>query len=407
MRILVVTWAWPPIGRMGIMRPMGMAREWKKRGHEIHILTGPGDRGGEYSPDLIGRARDLCVEVHRAPAPGIPKLAQLDSWRAVPSEIRPISAVRQILGQWKGFPDLQRSWIHAAIEVVLTAHKKTPFDVVWTTSPPESVHFIGRRMALAGIPWVADFRDPWSDYFLARWDPISRMAIDAISRWLLKHASAITAASEGIAGSIGRGSGRRVNCIRNGFDPCEITPTSILERTLGYFGRLEPRAQRPDRLWEGMRLARKAGHRWHVEFHLTAGGSGGATVVPPPDMSEDVKVTGTIPYDESLRRMSALTALMVLVLESRAGDQIVPGKLYEYVGIGRPVLVCAPQGYEARRLVEETGTGVGAWTDVEIYQAMERLQRFEIDVNGRKGLSREAAAGAAEEILRMAADGVG
>jgi hypothetical protein len=70
----------------------------------------------------------------------------------------------------------------------------------------------------------------------------------------------------------------------------------------------------------------------------------------------------------------------------------VTGKLCDYVGSGRPVLVCAPSGYEARRLVESTGTGVGAWGETEIAEALDRLETFAISEPGRASLSRQAAA---------------
>jgi len=71
MRILIVAWSWPPIGRIGALRPLGLAREWSAQGHEVHVITGPGDRGGEYAPDLEVRTNSSGAEVHRAPAPGL------------------------------------------------------------------------------------------------------------------------------------------------------------------------------------------------------------------------------------------------------------------------------------------------------------------------------------------------
>jgi hypothetical protein len=93
-----------------------------------------------------------------------------------------------------------------------------------------------------------------------------------------------------------------------------------------------------------------------------------------------------------------MTGLLVLAWETRGGETSVAGKLYEYVGSGRPVLVLAPSSFEARRLVEDTGTGLGAWEEGEIVEALRRVEGFVPSAEGRDGLSR---ARAAERLLEL------
>jgi hypothetical protein len=395
MRILIVAWSWPPIGRIGALRPLGFAREWSARNHEVHVVTGPGDRGGEYAPDLEAQALSSGAQVHRAPAPGLvrtdaarPAFALSAAEQLVP---RQVSRARQILAQWRTFPDQQRSWIGPASQAALAQHRETAFDVVWSTSPPESVHYVAR--ALVGVPWVADFRDQWSDYLLGRWDPISRWVIDGISRRVLSRAFAQTGATEGVCRSLRRATGRRTICIRNGFDPVEHSGGQVSSRRLGYFGCIDPRTQYPDRLWTPLRILRDKGRPWELEIFLTPGGGGSARIEPPDDLRHLVRVSPPLPYAEALQAMQRMTALLVLAWEGRGGETQLPGKLYEYVGSRRPVLVCAPPGFEARALVETTGVGLAAWGVGPIVDALERLECFVPDDGGRESLSRCHAAG--------------
>lgn len=404
MRILIVAWAWPPIGRVGALRPLGMAREWVAAGHEVHVLTGPGDRGGEAAPDLLPLAAASGARVHRADAPGLPLAT---SAKPVSSKPRRISRLRQVIGQWRGFPDLQRCWIGPARAEASRLVSTQRFDVVWSTSPPESVHFVARHVARHGVPWVADFRDQWSEYLLARWDPVSRMAIDRISRWALSEAAAIVANSEGVALSIRRTTGRDVVCVRNGFDPVEPARALVFPRTLGYFGRIDPLMQRPERLWPALRQARETGDAWRVRFYLTGGGGGGLAPAVPSDLASLVETRAPLPHPEAVREMQRMTALLVLGWEVRGGDAPVAGKLYEYVGSGRPVLVCAPPHYEARRLVEESGTGVGAWSATEIAEALRRLEHLRVPEESRRAFSRETSARQLLEVLRRASSSAG
>jgi hypothetical protein len=374
-----------------------LAREWVRAGHEVDVVTGPGDRGGEYAPDLVAYADESGAGVYRAPAPGIPQTkSQRAAFSQRPEDLvirKPVSRLRQLLSQWKSFPDLQRSWIAPGIELARSLHSRRRYDLVVSTSPPESAHYIGQALAADGLPWVADFRDQWSGYLLARWDPVSRWLIDRIATRVLASATLVTGASEGVAASLSRATGRRAECIRNGYDFSPQREISARPRSLGYFGRVDPLAQRPQRLWEPLRRVRHAGRSWSLDFYTAPGGGGGAAISVPPDLTDIVQVHALIPHAAALLCMQEMAALLVLAWEVRGGDETVAGKLYEYVGSGRPVLVCAPAHFEARRLVEATSTGIGAWGVDEITAALERLDAFSPDPEGRASLSRAHAAG--------------
>ncbi len=403
MRILIVTWAWPPVGRVGALRPMGMAREWVRSGHVVHVVTGPGDRGGEYSPDLEELASATGALVHRAPAPGVAGPAE----RRHPHQTTvldlvarpPVSRPRQLLSQWRHFPDQQRSWIRPALAVTREILRSTPIDVVWTTSPPESVHFVGRELARQGIPWVADFRDPWSDYFLARWDPLSRWLVDRIASRVLRPASALTAASEGIARSVGRTTHVRPIRVYNGYDEQVRADEPFAPRSLGYFGRVDPRDQHPERLWQALRAVRAGNAPWALDFFLAPGGGGGASLRVPDDLRQSVTVHPTVPHEAALEAMRRHAALLVLGLESARGADIVPAKVFEYAGAGRPVLVVAPSHFEIRQLVESRRIGVGAWETDELARALNSLETFRVDEAGRQSLSRRSAAAMALALI--------
>jgi hypothetical protein len=102
--------------------------------------------------------------------------------------------------------------------------------------------------------------------------------------------------------------------------------------------------------------------------------------------------------------MQKMTALLVLAWEGRGGETQLPGKLYEYVGSGRPVVVCAPAGFEGRTLVESTRVGLGAWGDDEIVEALSRIESFIPNPAGREGLTR---ARSAEQVLSLFEAAVG
>lgn len=383
-----------------------MAREWNLAGHEVHVLTGPGDRGGEYAPDLGPAAEASGATVHRADCPGLARPAmQRPAYEGNTADlVAPrISRLKQILSQWKSFPDLQRSWIRPAAALGIDLHRRHHYDVVWSTSPPESVHFVGRELARAGVPWVPDFRDQWAEYLLARWDPASRWVIDRVTARLLSTAAAVTANTEGVAASIRRASGRDVVCVRNGWDPAPETHGTVRPRTLGYFGRVDPRFQHPERLWEPLRELRRRTRPWTVDLFAAPGGGGGSAIPVPPDLTPIARVHAPLPHPLALAEMQRMGALLVLGWETDGGDAAVAGKLFEYVGAGRPVLAVAPPHYEVHRLVESSGLGRGAWTPDELVLALQSLESFQVSREGRLALSRRKAAIDLAAVLATAA----
>jgi hypothetical protein len=156
--------------------------------------------------------------------------------------------------------------------------------------------------------------------------------------------------------------------------------------------------QRPDRLWGPLRTLKARGRPWTVEFYAAPGGGGGAEIRPPEDLRDQVRVLPPLPHPRALRAMQAMTALLVLAWETRGGETSVAGKLFEYVGSGRPVLVCAPSGFEARTFVESTGTGIGAWGEAETVDALVRLEGYVVAPAGRGGLRRRRSA---EQLLAL------
>jgi hypothetical protein len=215
---------------------------------------------------------------------------------------------------------------------------------------------------------------------------------------VLSRSLALTAATEGVCRSLRRATGRAALCVRNGFDPVERDDRPPSPRRLGYFGCIDPRTQRPERLWVPLRTMRGHERPWELDLFVSPGGGGSARVEPPGDLKELVRVRAPLPHSDALKTMQVMGALLILAWEGRGGEAQLPGKLYEYVGSGRPVLVCAPAGFESHDLVQSLGLGIGAWGDGPIVDALHRLEGFVPDPRGRETLSRRHTA---EQLLSL------
>ncbi len=74
-------------------------------------------------------------------------------------------------------PDPRRFWITPSVKYLLSRLKTEHINAIITTGPPHSLHFIGKQLQeKTGIPWLADFRDPWT-----RWVFLKSFRVSAVS----------------------------------------------------------------------------------------------------------------------------------------------------------------------------------------------------------------------------------
>jgi glycosyltransferase involved in cell wall biosynthesis len=241
------------------------------------------------------------------------------------------------------------------------------FAAIFTTAPPFSTHLIGNRVARSRhLAWVAEYRDNWTA------NPLYRRAAPA--QWLnrrleqrcLAAAGAVVVVSDAAAAELREafpGIASRVHVARNGFDPDDLpepAPRPALFE-IAYAGSLDERRDpRPflaalagltaasPQLREASRL-RLIGRvsNWVVEAAAAAIGA------------ERVTFDGLLPHRETLARASRAAVLLGITTRAEAGGAGFTSKLFEYLGLRRPVLMLAPAG-PARDLVQRSGGGLVA-----------------------------------------------
>ena len=163
LRILVISYYFPPLNSIASHRPYSWAAAWSAAGHEVHVLT-----TDKYAFDgTLDLEYDLSAfQVHSvgymSRAPRAQAIRHGDPPDAAQRWDRFKLATRRVrlgLGMYGEIAWLAyRPLLARALELA----RGRRFDFVITTSPPEVVHFVGHALQRkAGIPWVADYRDLW------------------------------------------------------------------------------------------------------------------------------------------------------------------------------------------------------------------------------------------------------
>ena len=156
-RILLISYAFPPNASAGAVRSERFARYLPKFGWGVDVIT-------------ICRRRDMYQDENRlhtlGPNVSVSFTRSPDPWLWLrdkkPNNIM-MRATRSALMQLFSFPDHMLLWIPFAVKSGLDILKKKRNRAIYSTSPPHSSHLAGLFLSrMTGIPWIADFRDPWS-----------------------------------------------------------------------------------------------------------------------------------------------------------------------------------------------------------------------------------------------------
>ncbi len=264
-----------------------------------------------------------------------------------------LSRLAGIISRWISFPDRSLPWSLLAIPEALKASRNS--DVIFSTSPPESTHLLAWILKkLTGKPWVADFSNEWSDN-PSREDSPRRLRLHRrLERFLLKSADRITTLSPFHTALLKRTYPRpeRIETLWTGWDPEEAGPAGLLppkENAKIMFTGMFYGIQRPDPFLDAVDHGKIPG----IEFHILG------DVWDSSDRlrkaSIPVKVLGRFPRGGVLQRMREADFLLITLTRHAPG--VVPGKMFEYAGAGRPILAVVPPNGEVAKWVEETKTG--------------------------------------------------
>lgn len=266
-------------------------------------------------------------------------------------------------------PDYQVRWIPDAIRVARALARARRIDCVVTSSPAESTHLIGYYLRRVwGVPWVADFRDLWTEKGLLCRPPTPLHAalIRRLERAIFTRADHVIANTpENRERHVSRFglSPARVTLIPNGFDRDDLGETPPVPPRdgvfrIGYMGHFDKHGfpWRPFLLaLEG--LVREVGAGRVRLVHCGFQSAEVRRFVADRGLGDVVDWRGSLSHRAALQVMAGTDLLLSLLYENEYSESIVNAKLYPYLMLGRPILALGPERGAMARIVRQTRTG--------------------------------------------------
>ncbi len=379
-KVLIITYYWPPGGGAGVQRWLKFVKYLRDYGWEPVVYT-PED----------GEMPVIDPSLEKDVPPGITILKQ-PIWE-------PYNSYKKFIGQKKGekintgfltenkkpkraeklavwirgnffIPDARKFWVKPSIKFLLSWLRENKVDAIVSTGPPHSMHLIAMGLKdKLGLPWLADFRDPWTNidfYPELMLTAASDRKHHRLEKEVLTKADRVLSIgnkmSEELADILGNEK-EKFSTISNGYDTDDLQSGSglVMDKkfSLAHIGTLV-RSRNPEALWKVLAALVKENKTFAEDLEIKLVGKVDIQVMQSIENNHLLPFLNKIeylPHADVIRAQQQSQVLLLLVNDTKNAGGILTGKFYEYLSAQRPVICVGPEKGEIVDAFKETNCG--------------------------------------------------
>ncbi len=373
-KVLIITYYWPPSGGAGVQRWLKFVKYLREFGFEPIVYT-------PSNPEMPVEDNSLKQDI-----PSVITVLQQPIWEPYHwykkwVGVKPTEKINtgflsetdkpkktESIGVWvRGnffIPDARCFWIQPSIKFLSHYLQENKVDVIVSTGPPHSMHMIakGVRNAL-NIPWVADFRDPWTniDFYdqlmLTRWADKKHRRLEL---QVIQKADFVTTVTQEDADDFSNKGAQHTKCITNGYDDEFHADVQIDEKfTLVHVGSIPP-ARNHEILWKVIQKLTSELPGFSEHFKLKLIGKTDISVrksIHKYNIENYCDLIAYMPHAEAIEMQQSAQMLLLLVNNSGNAKSILTGKFFEYLAAKRPVVAIGPTDGEMNRILQDSQAG--------------------------------------------------
>jgi Glycosyl transferase 4-like domain len=399
--LLLVAYYFPPLGGIGSLRAQRMALHLADYGWRVTVLT---PRNGAYHRDPTLTFPE--EQVVRTPSIELSRMGKQlthaggdDTSAATVSGVR--ASLRTLVRERLYFPDGQIGWYPPAVTTSVPELHRRHFDAIMSSSFPITAHLVARTLQRRRqIPWVAEYRDPWSQRLP---DGRDRERALKLERAIARDAQELVTVSESWATRFAADwECAPLAVIPNGHDGLVPRRAGLDGNTLGFLGTYYPDTQDIGALWPAVRtLDGSADAITRIRFVGTLN-PGLREQLATTGLMDRVEETGFVAHERATELLSECSA--VIMPGPRDASGILRGhvvaKLFEYLATPLPIVYIGDPNCDAADVLRGfPGTHIVRTGNVEGATEVLRLARVEQFTRDASEFSRDALAGRLARLL--------
>jgi len=415
-RVLFITYYWPPSGKASLHWPLKMIQYLPEFDWMPSVLT--------VKEDTFSHKDETFLE-EIDPGLKIVKTASLE----------PFNLYRQFMGKKKGepliasetiskhnkslnhrlsvwirmnlfVPDARVGWYFPAVKEGKSFLSEEKFDAIISIGPPHTAHLIGKKLSSSfKIPHLPVFIDPWTNIIYYKDFKRSKPTIQLdnyLEKNVLKNAKQIIFVTETMMNDYIK----KYDWIKEkshvlywgyneeGFKEIKPVPTDYSEEVIVHAGNIFD-YQNPVNFLRNIKDEINKGRKLRIKF-IGSVSPGIMKTIEEAGLKNFTEYLGFLPYNDMLNELMKASYLMVCASEPRH----VPGKLFEYLRTGKPIIAFGDYNKEVKKILEETNAGMLFHYDEDAYRFFEKAKNFKTDLEIIKKFDRKNIAKGLAEILK-------
>ncbi len=397
LKVLIVTYYWPPSGGGGVQRWLKLSGYLPEFGVEPVIFT-PENPAFHLKDESLVQEVSEDIEVWKfpiwEPLKYLGKGGNIRQGQVLEKSSKSIWDRIMIWARATLFiPDPRVFWVSPSVKFLMSMLKRNQIDVVITTGPPHSMHLIGRELKRkTGVKWVADFRDPWSE-----WDILEKLGVKgwaktrhrALEKSVLGDCDLLITVSDSWAKDFARLGAPRAFVLPNGFDPTPkengLNKASKGKFVVSHIGMLNE-MRNPVAVWEALSALCVENRDFASKLEIYLAGILSdrvlASIASYPELKSKLVVDGYLSHKSARKAMKESSLLLLVMNESANARGHIPGKLFEYVEARTPILAIGDPDGDAAQILTKTQAGAAFSFDDSKSVRKEIEERYRTFENG-------------------------
>jgi len=412
-KILFITYYWPPSGKASLHWPLKIIKHLPSFGWQPLVLTVDEDTFTQKDETFLNEIKaDVKVFKAKSFEPfniykkliGKNKNDQLIASETISTKNKSLGHRLSVWMRMNLFiPDARIGWYFPAVKAALSLLKTEKVNAIVSIGPPHTAHLIGKKLSSKfSIPHIPVFIDPWVDISYYRNFKRSKFTLsidNRLEKSVLQNAAAIVFVTKTMKKDYEKKYpfiSEKSNVLYWGYSEEDF---SLLPKELGaeevilHAGNIFD-YQNPKKFWKTLKSEIDKGRKLKLVFIGTVS----------PEIKQSIKNTGLdafteykgfLPYKEMLKEMLKASFLLVCATEPRH----VPGKLFEYLRAGKPIIAFGDGNDEVKKILIEVNAGMMFNYDEGGEEFFRTSIQFSTDQNYVKNFERKLISSRLSKIL--------